>query len=249
MGTTRSTETTNGLRLGRSGRVARVAGVAALAAAAQIAPAATWLPQLRRYFPRLSGAGRADHVALTFDDGPDPESTPAFLDLLGAHGVNATFFLVGERVAAAPELAKRMVAEGHEVAVHGWRHRYTMFSSPGLGRCIATIAQATGVRPWWFRPPYGVLSATSLLEARRHALDPVLWTAWAKDWTADATATSVYARLKPGIVGGATLLLHDAGSAENRKSWTATLGALPDLLRECADKGLQVGTLAEHGVR
>lgn len=218
-------------------------------AAAQILPAATWLPQVRRYFPRLCGVGRPDHVALTFDDGPDPESTPAFLDLLGPHDVKATFFLVGERVLDAPDLVKRMVFEGHEVGVHGWRHQYTLFSSPGLGHCIAAITQASGVRPRWFRPPYGVLSATSLAEARRHALDPVLWTAWAKDWTADTTPTSVRALLRPGIVGGATLLLHDASSRKAPTSWTATLGALPDVLRDCAERGLRVGTLGEHGVR
>ena len=218
-------------------------------AAIQILPAASWLPAVRNQFPKLAGVGRADHVALTFDDGPDPVSTPAFLDVLRAHDVRATFFVVGERVEREPLLLRRIVEEGHEVGVHGWRHRYALVNSPQLGRSLAAIAEAAEVRPTWFRPPYGVLSATSIAEARLHRLAPVLWTAWAKDWTVDATADSVRNLLAPGIVGGATLLLHDAGCAQSPTAWTATLGALPFVLRACADRGLHVGPLSEHGVR
>jgi hypothetical protein len=93
-----------------------------------------------------------------------------------------------------------------------------------------------------------VLSATSALEAARHRLAPILWTTWAKDWQADATPESVQAHLEPGLVGGATLLLHDASNIRAPMSWTATAGALPALLRACADRGLRVGPLREHGV-
>lgn len=227
----------------------RVVGVGGALAGVQILPAATWLPSVRDFFPRLAGVGRRDHIALTFDDGPDPTSTPAFLDVLREHGVRATFFVVGERVGREPEIMRRIAVEGHEIGVHAWRHRYTLVSSPQLGRSIAAIRDATGLRPTWFRPPYGVLSATSLVEARYHRLTPVLWTAWAKDWTPDATAASVRARLQPGIVGGATLLLHDAGCAQSASAWTATLHALPDLLEDCAAAGLAVGPLHEHGIR
>jgi peptidoglycan/xylan/chitin deacetylase (PgdA/CDA1 family) len=221
------------------------------AVAAQVAPAATWLPTVRAAFPRLAGVGRGDHVALTFDDGPDPVSTPAILDLLAANEVRATFFLIGERAARAPDVVQRMVDEGHELGVHGWRHRYLFAGSPRIGRCLAAISDAVGAahpRPRWFRPPFGVLTATSAVEAARYGLAPVLWTAWAKDWRADATADSVRALLEPGLVGGATLLLHDASTKEAPMSWTATARALPALLRDCADRGLTVGPLREHGV-
>ena len=223
--------------------------VAAAAVGAYVAPAATWLPGVRRLFPKLSGIGRPDHVALTFDDGPDHTATPAFLDALGAHGVRATFFVVGERVAREPDLVWRMIQEGHEVGVHGWRHRYALVASPQLDRCVAAVTEAGGVRPSWYRPAYGVLSASCLLEARRALVTPVLWTAWAKDWTADTTADSITTRLSPGIVGGATLLLHDESSHRAPLSWTSTLAALPDILRTCADRGLHVGALGDHGVR
>lgn len=222
--------------------------IAATLAAAQIVPAATWLPPVRRLFPSLCGLGAPDHVALTFDDGPNPASTPAFLEMLGAYGVHATFFVVGESVRRAPDVVRRIVAEGHEVGVHGWQHRYTFTHSPQLARCIDVVGEVAGVRPLWFRAPYGVISATSLIEARRNQLAPVLWSRWAKDWEAVSTPDSIHRHLGPGIVGGATLLLHDAGSAQAPQAWWATLEALPRLFRDCADAGLQVGTLAAHGL-
>lgn len=230
----------------------RLLPLAFAAAATQVLPAATWLPGVRAAFPRLAGVGRTDHVALTFDDGPDPVSTPAILDLLRANGARATFFLVGERIARGGDVVQRIVDEGHEIGLHGWRHRYMFTSSPRLARCLSAISDAVGVahpRPLWFRPPYGVLSATSALEAARHRLAPILWTTWAKDWRSDATPESVEAMMTPGLVGGATLLLHDASDNRAPMSWTATAGALPALLRECAERGLQVGPLGEHGVR
>jgi peptidoglycan/xylan/chitin deacetylase (PgdA/CDA1 family) len=91
-------------------RMLALAGVAVLATA-HGGPAATWLPGLRRaWFPGLAGVGRRDHVALTFDDGPDPRSTPGFLDALDALGVRATFFVLGVSVAAHP-LAEHGVPE------------------------------------------------------------------------------------------------------------------------------------------
>ena len=233
----------------RDARLVPTLGLAAVAA--QVLPAATWLPAVRAVFPQLAGMGRTDHVALTFDDGPDPVSTPAILDLLRAHDARATFFLVGERIARATDVVQRIVDEGHEIGVHGWRHRYTFTSSPRLARCLAAISDAVGAahpRPRWFRPPYGVLSATSALEAARHRLAPILWTTWAKDWRADATPESVEALMTSGLAGGATLLLHDASASRAPMSWTATAGALPALLRECAARDLRVGPLCEHGL-
>jgi len=232
----------------------RAVGLAALAA--QIVPAATWLPAVRRLTPGLAGEGAADHVALTFDDGPHAESTPAFLDVLARRGARATFFLVGSRVRVAPELVRRIAAEGHEIGVHGWSHRYSLWAPMRLGECVAAVRAVTaesddaGVTPLWFRPPYGVLSASALWAARQAGLRPVLWTAWAKDWRADADAGGVARRALEGIRGGATLLLHDAPDAGKpasvSKSWRATLGALPAILDRCTELGLRVGPLREH---
>ena len=221
--------------------------VATAAAFAQVLPAATWLPPVRRCTPGLAGVGRPGHVALTFDDGPDPDRTPAVLDVLAAHGVRASFFVLGERVRRHPHLTRRIVAAGHELGLHGWRHGYALWHSPQLGRCLPLLEDVAGVRPRWFRPPYGVLSATAWIECRRAGLRPVLWTQWAKDWRPDAYADSVLARLAPGIEGGATLLLHDGaeGTAAGTRG-RAVVDALPAILRLCADRGLSVGPLAEH---
>jgi peptidoglycan-N-acetylglucosamine deacetylase len=242
---------------GQSG-IARSAALAGLTAAglavAHAGPGLTALgPVRRRLFPRLAGLGSPDHVALTFDDGPDPASTPAFLDLLAQRHTRATFFLLGSMVAAAPQLAAEISAGGHEVAVHGWDHRYTILRTPwdvsgDLARAQDAVSAATGQRPRFFRPPYGVLSSGAILAARRLGLTPVLWSSWGREWAAGATADSVFATAAADLTGGATLLLHDSDCTAPPGAAAAALSALPRLLDECAARGLAVGTLAEHGL-
>ena len=107
-------------------------GTAAALAATHAAPSLTAIAPLRRaVWPALAGKGWPDHVALTFDDGPDPASTPQFLDLLARRDVKATFFVLGQMLVSVPDLARRMVAEGHELAVHGWSHRNHLRVPPG----------------------------------------------------------------------------------------------------------------------
>jgi len=232
-----------------------LAGGAAGLAVTQAGPGLTGLGPVRRLaFPRLAGRGAAGHVALTFDDGPDPVATPRVLDLLAARGVRATFFLLGSMVARAPGLAAEVAAAGHELAVHGWDHRYLPLRGPratrdDLARARDIVADAAGAAPRWFRPPYGVLSGPALLVARRLTLTPVLWTCWGREWTPGATPESVYAVLAGGLAGGATVLLHDSDSTAPPGSARAALGALPRLLDECARRGLRTGPLAEHSVR
>ncbi len=235
-------------------KLAAPVAVAAFGAllAVNAAPGVTGLgPVRRRAFPRLAGLGRPDHVALTFDDGPDPRTTPAFLDLLAERRVRATFFLLGDMVARAPSLAAQISAAGHEVAVHGYQHRYTVLRDPvtvaqDLARAMDVIANATGVAPRWYRPPYGVLSAGALLSARRLHLTPVLWSAWGREWTPGATAATVHQRVSAGLSGGATVLLHDSDCTSPTGSANAALGALPGILDRCEADGLRVGSISEH---
>lgn len=231
---------------------ALVAAVGA-ATAAHGAPALTTLPGLRvRLFPRLAGLGEPDRVALTFDDGPNLVSTPRFVDTLATRGVRATFFLLGSMLARAPGLGRDLAAAGHEVAVHGWVHRNLLLRGPtatydDLARTRALIADTTGLVPRFFRPPYGVLSTSALLAARRLDLLPVLWTCWGRDWTPSATPQSVLDTVRNGLTGGGTVLLHDSGGAPAPCAWRSTLAALPRLLDDCAERGLRVGPLSEHG--
>ena len=229
---------------------ALLAGGAALAIA-QGAPGLTALAPVRRLFPRLAGAGWPDHVALTFDDGPDPRFTPRLLATLDARRVHATFFLLGPMAQAAPGLAAEIASAGHEIAVHGWEHRYATVRGPGalhddLARACDTIAAATGAVPRLYRPPYGVLSAGALIAARRLELRPILWSSWGREWVPGATPGSVQATLASTLHGGATVLLHDSEAVAPAGTAAAALGALPWLLDECARRGLRAGPLAGH---
>jgi peptidoglycan/xylan/chitin deacetylase (PgdA/CDA1 family) len=220
----------------------------------QPVPAAAAIgPLRRRFLPRLSGLGRPGHVALTFDDGPHPDATPALLDLLDRAGVRATFFLLGHAVDAEPAIARDIADAGHEIGVHGYHHRLLTGRGPtatreDLDRGTATITAVTGVHPRWWRPPYGVANTAALLEARRLGLQPVLWSTWGRDWTAGCTPDSVYRSVLRKLDRGGTILLHDSDSHAAPKCWLAMLGALPAILTTCRARGLEVGPLAEHGL-
>ncbi|MFC4328825.1 polysaccharide deacetylase family protein [Streptomyces andamanensis] len=233
--------------------MAPLAAVAALAAA-HIVPAASWLPRFRsRCLPHLAGHGRTGHVALTFDDGPDPASTPHFLDALDRLDVRATFFVLGESAVRHPGLVRAIAGRGHEIAVHGWTHSRPWLPDPGrdlreTARAVRAVHALTGRRPLWYRPPYGILTGGRWAAARRLGLRPVLWSAWGRDWTADATAASVHASVMADLRGGGTVLLHDTDRASAPGCWHAALGALPGLVAACREAGWDVGTLAEHEV-
>lgn len=211
------------------------------------------MPATKGLLPRLNGSGRPGHVALTFDDGPDEQSTPAFLAVLAERQVRATFFLLGQMCERYPSMAKRLVEDGHEVAVHSWDHRNHLRHTPRrtydqLARTADLIEQQAGVRPRWFRPPYGALTTADLLAARALGLQTVLWTAWGQDWQRSCTPASVLAEVQQGAVDGGTVLLHDSDCTSEPGSWRATLGALPDLIDWCQGQGLEVGTVGAHGL-
>lgn len=156
----------------------------ALAASAHAAPAAAFLPAPRRaLLPRLAAATVPGRVALTFDDGPAPTSTPQFLRVLAEHDVRATFFLLGSQAQRSPRLVREIAAAGHELGVHGWDHHCLLRRTPRatereLRATRDFLHRLTGTSPRWFRPPYGVFSTASLLSARRLGLTPVLWSTW-----------------------------------------------------------------------
>lgn len=235
-----------------AGTVAGAAAVLGAAAVAHAAPGVTAIgPVRRRCFPSLAGMGAAGHVALTFDDGPDPASTPRFTDLLRSRGVRATFFLLGSMVERSPGLAAELAAAGHETAVHGWDHRYMLLRGPravyeDMARARDAVAEATGTVPGLFRPPYGVLTSAAAWAARRLGMRPVLWTCWGRDWTREATPDSVFATIRRDLTGGATVLLHDSDCTSAPQSWRSALGALEMLLDECARRGWRAGPVNEH---
>jgi peptidoglycan/xylan/chitin deacetylase (PgdA/CDA1 family) len=177
--------------------------------------------------PRRCAAG----VALTFDDGPHPQGTPAVLEILAAHGARATFFLIGEQVQRRPALAAEILAAGHAVGLHAHRHRCQLRLTKrqladDFARGADAIASATGAPPELHRPPYGIYTAAGLELARRR-FAPVLWSRWGKDWRRFTTHQRIANRAATGIADGDVILLHDADFYSGRGAWTGTVKALP----------------------
>jgi peptidoglycan-N-acetylglucosamine deacetylase len=195
--------------------------------------------------PQAAGEGA---VAITIDDGPDPDVTPFVLELLEREGAHATFFCVGERVLRNPDLAREMVRRGHCIENHSQRHRHN-FSLLGPRGMRAEIAgaqdaiQATiGVRPQFFRAPAGL---------RNPFLDPLLtrmnlqlasWTRRGFD-TVNNDPAAVLARLTEGLEGGDILLLHDGNAARGPNGRPVILDVLPPLLVAIRAKSFKPVTL------
>ena len=185
---------------------------------------------------RIPGSG----VALTFDDGPHPEGTPAVLDALG--DVKATFFLAGEQVERYPEIAREIAARGHHIAVHCHRHRVQLRLTgrvirDDLERALATIGEATNATPAIHRPPLGIYSPAGLRVTRELGLQPLLWSRWGKDWRRFTTPERIAARATHSLTGGDVILLHDADHYSAKDSWRRTVAALPAILAAAQPTG------------
>jgi peptidoglycan/xylan/chitin deacetylase (PgdA/CDA1 family) len=230
---------------------ARLATAAAVGTAAVHAlPMARAHGPLRRLSPRFAGQGRPGGVALTFDDGPDPLGTPAVLAELARLGWTATFFLLGSQLRAFPDTARDVVAAGHEIAVHGDRHRSHLLRTPrdvrrDIAQALADISEVTGTRPRWYRAPYGHFSAGTMRAAAAVGLEPIVWTAWGCDWRG-GPAEEVLRHVVRGLDDGGTVLLHDSDCTSAAGSWRTTVAALPLLAAELEHRGLSVRPLHDH---
>jgi peptidoglycan/xylan/chitin deacetylase (PgdA/CDA1 family) len=208
------------------------------------------LPGLAGAWPPLRGPlGVEDRTssgrgyALTFDDGPHRQGTPAVLEILAREQVKATFFLVGEQVRRNPALAGEILDAGHTIGLHCDRHRNLLRLTPrqvreDIARALHTIEDAAGASPRLYRPPYGVLNAAALRIARAHGWRTLLWSHWGRDWEARATPASIAARVTHGARDGAVLLLHDADDYSAPNSWQRTATSLPRVLEVLAAREL-----------
>ena len=206
-------------------------------------PAPIW-PGLRRLLGVEDRTASGGGYALTFDDGPHAQGTPAVLEILAGAGVRATFFLVGEQVRRDPALAREILAAGHAIGLHCDRHRNLLRLAPwqvheDIARALAGIEDATGHCPTLYRPPYGVLNASALRIARARGWRTLLWTQWGRDWEPRATAASIVACVTAGVEQGSVLLLHDADDYSAPGSWRRTAAALPRVLDVLAERGLR----------
>jgi peptidoglycan/xylan/chitin deacetylase (PgdA/CDA1 family) len=195
---------------------------------------------LRRRLPTDAG------VALTFDDGPHPEGTPAILEVLARAGTPATFFVIGEQVARRPAIVAEIVAAGHAVGLHGFRHRLQARLPPGVvrddvRRGVAAIEDAIGATPVLHRPPFGIYSPAGLAAVRAAGLQPLLWSRWGKDWRRLTTPGRIANRVLAGVLPGDVILLHDADFYSARDSHRRTAAALPPILKELDRR--KVGTV------
>lgn len=211
----------------------------------------------------LRGPATVPAVALTFDDGPNGRCTEAVLDALADTGTRATFFVLGANVDAGADdaLLARMVAAGHEIALHGYWHGvrrlfWRDLTETDLTRAAEAVAAAlarTGTPPpriRFFRPPYGFLLGPTARAAAARGLSVVLWTLSARDWARDRKAEDVAAALLGDVAPGDVLVLHDghetrrdpAGVCRNR---AVAAEAVRLLVPALAARGLRVAPLAD----
>ncbi|HET7071810.1 MAG TPA: polysaccharide deacetylase family protein [Nocardioides sp.] len=200
--------------------------------------------------PGLSGISDVAHIALTYDDGPDPVSTPHFLELLARFQVRATFFVIGKHVGDGG-LLREMCAQGHEIGIHGWDHTPTVLRSrhrlgDEIARTRGLVESLTSSPVHWYRPPYGWLTRRTVAGATAAGLRLVLWSAWGRDWRRAATADSIEATVLRQVRPGGTVLLHDSDRVSSPRSWTDTLTATYRLLERWSSEALPVGPLGDH---
>jgi peptidoglycan-N-acetylglucosamine deacetylase len=232
------------------------ATAAALGAAVLVSSLAAYaMPALAAALPALRAPLGIDDrtrdgrgYALTFDDGPHAQGTPAVLELLAEAGAAATFFLVGEQVQRNPALAREIVAAGHAIGLHCQRHRNLLRLAPwqvraDIDRAQSAIEDATGLTPTLYRPPYGVLNTAALSIAHARGWRTVLWTQWGRDWEQSATPDSIARLVTIGAGEGSVLLLHDADDYSAAGSWRRTAAALPRVLATLAERGVAPVTL------
>jgi peptidoglycan/xylan/chitin deacetylase (PgdA/CDA1 family) len=196
------------------------------------------------------GTPKSPALALTFDDGPDPEFTPKVLDLLRRHDARATFFVVGQRAEAHPELVLRAASEGHLIGSHTYSHAHTFHfwtarrMASDVQRGIDVVRKITGSAPRWFRPPQGLRVPTlrDALARVKSATSCVTWSVRGIDATS-RSSDAIVARVAKGLRRGAIVTLHDGRGFGGTNDRTPTLSALEQLLPMIDARGLSCVTL------
>jgi peptidoglycan-N-acetylglucosamine deacetylase len=185
--------------------------------------------------------------ALTFDDGPERGVTDRLLDVLAEHEVNATFFCVGEQVEDEPELAREILARGHEIGSHTQSHLNHHEREPEAVQDflngVETMERLLKVSPGFYRPPYGHFTHKVLAAAERMKIIPVFWSAWGLDWFPD-DAETIAAHVFEDLMPGSIVLLHDSARyTDKRSDCTPTIEATDLVLHEAERRGLEPVTV------
>jgi len=178
-------------------------------------------------------------VAITFDDGPNPDITPQILDILARHQCQATFFIVGRRAAQYPELVQLIKSRGHRIGAHSYQHRYAWFMSPWATwrdweRSVAILEDITGEKVDWIRPPWGTFNLVTWLWLQIRHKRAVLWNVDGHDWSARTNPDMILRRILKKIGPGSIILLHDAGGDAGAPK--NTLAGLDGLCRRIVEE-------------
>lgn len=197
--------------------------------------------------PISSVRGKDRAVALTFDDGPNPEATPRILDALAARGAKATFFVLGRHADRWPELVRRIAEEGHALGNHGWHHRKLHVRGPGYVRRDLTlgtesIVSASGVRPKLFRAPHGFRSPWVSPIAGSLGQRTVGWSRGVWD-SAKPGVDRIVRRTVDGTRPGSIMLLHDGDGYDINGDRRQTADAVPLILEELIGRGYTLVTV------
>ena len=190
-------------------------------------------------------------VALTFDDGPSPEWTPQVLDELKKAQVKATFFMLGNHVERYPEIARRVLAEGHEIGNHTYDHHVLIYYKmeeleKEIKEAEKAIKSVTGQNTRYFRPPKAWLSSREKKKIEEMGYKIVLWSLNSKDWVTyhDKQITSyILQRIQPGDI----ILFHDSGGVFTAEGGnrTQTIKTIPRLVKKLKEKGYRFVTISE----
>jgi peptidoglycan-N-acetylglucosamine deacetylase len=229
--------------------VGYIAGALA-AGAATFAGAHTMVPWSQLYGENFNGIQEGLKVlALSYDDGPNDPWTMKLLEVLGKHQVPATFFMVGRYVRERPEIARAVCAAGHAVGNHCFHHRNLIFAGKAelrkeLEDTSKAIEDATGERPFLFRPPFGGRRPGTFKVVEELKMFPVMWRVTCFDWAAKSHE-EILKHARRQIAGGEVVLLHDGGHLRMGEDRSHTVRATDELIREYKDRGFLFTTVTE----
>ncbi|MEU3573524.1 polysaccharide deacetylase family protein [Kitasatospora sp. NPDC036755] len=230
------------VRPGRRKAVGRLRSAVGALVVALAAGAAVALPATEAQAAGAKGAKGAKVVYLTFDDGPSPAYTPKVLATLARYGVRATFFEIGQNVAAHPSVTAQVAKQGHSVQNHSWSHPdLRKLSAAALDSQLADTDRAiraqTGRTPSCLRPPYGAVNGTVRSKASALGKQVVLWSVDPADWSRPGTA-AIRSRVLNNVRPGSVVLMHDGGGDRSQ-----TVAALPTIISTLKARGYGFATL------
>lgn len=200
-----------------------------------------------RRFPGIERVAPGGHAILTFDDGPDIDSTPAVLDALDLTKARATFFVLGSQLDAHLDIAHEIVRRGHEIGLHGYGHDRQDRIEPARSRddvlrASTALEDAIGIQCEWYRPPFGKMSAGAAEACRQVGLTTVYWSAWGLDWE-NVPATRIAEVAGQQIDDGGIVLLHDSALYGQRPSARPTAEAISLIAEGAHERGLSLTSL------